>query len=856
MRLRQPALALLLAALLAPAQLHAQAAKDSVALEPVLVELAVGRYGSQTVSAFRSSGDALLPVARLAEMAELRSLALAGGALELTLEPGRRQVMLDPTKWEIRTGDATIALTPADRVVKSDEQYLSTRVLGELLRVSFAVNWSELSVTLLDADSLPVGRRVARERAHALFRGTESAGGPELALGMERTRWDGMVFDYSILAPSQDLFGNGAYSAGLGLNLLGGSLEGRVASAGPPRSGDVRVDASWAGVWRKSRYVTQLRLGDGLSTGPRPRSVRGFSMSNAPFLRSSLFGDIGFQGALGPGWEIEAYRGGRLIALDSADAIGRFSMDLPVEYGENAMDFVAYGPFGEIRRFNQNYRVTNDVIPERRMEYGVALGGCRTVECRGNANLDLRYGLSRRWTVRGGLDHFWRDSLPGLFHPYIGVGGALANAWAVEVEGVASAVVRGALRFEPSQDLRLSTEYHDFASHTVAPILTPAGRRTQWTTFVLARPLQSRDDLYLEGTLDRITAANGVTTSGRLGLSLYASRFQLAPAVRHVRYSDPTGLRTTESFVSLNPFSLPFPELGTVLGRVTTRTNWEIDGDGRMALAGGYLSREIAAHLHMEAGATWTRGLGTTLSLLLSTQLPTIRSTTSVTAPSTGDPLVSQFIQGSVLYDPARRQVSFAAGPSLERAGISGRVFLDTNGDGKWQSGEQAIGGVRVRAGFVTALSDSSGQYRIWDLPAFEPVLVAVDSTTLESPLWIPAYGSMSVETGPNRFRSVDIPIVPGGVIEGRVVRQTIDSTVAVAGARLLLRRHGSSQTAQLVTFSDGGFYLIGVKPGEYELSLDPLLLERLGLSAWPVAFSVPASPDGATVDGLELRLE
>lgn len=856
MSLRRPALALLLAALLAPAELSAQAAKDSVALEPVLVELAVGRHGSQTVSAYRSSGDALLPVLRLAEMTELRSLALAGGALELTLEPGRRQVTLDPTKWEIRTGDATIALTPADRVVKSDEQYLSTRVLGELLRVSFAVNWSELSVTLLDADSLPVGRRVARERAHARFRGTESAGGPELALGMERTRWDGMVFDYSILAPSQDLFGNGAYSAGLGLNLLGGSLEGRVASAGPPRSGDVRVDASWAGVWRKGRYVTQLRVGDGLSTGPRPRSVRGFSMSNAPFLRSSLFGDIGFQGALGPGWEIEAYRGGRLIALDSADAIGRFSMDLPVEYGENAMDFVAYGPFGEIRRFNQNYRVTDDVIPERRLEYGVALGGCRTVECRGNANLDVRYGLSRRWTVRGGLDHFWRDSLPGLFHPYIGFGGALANAWAVEVEGVASAVLRGALRFEPSQDLRLSTEYHDFASHTVAPILTPAGRRTQWTTFMLARPLKSRDDLYLEGTLDRITAANGVTTSGRLGLSLYASRFQLAPAVRHVRYSDPTGLRTIESFVSLNTFSLPFPELGPVLGQVTTRTNWEIDAGGRMALAGGYLSRAIASHLHMEAGATWTRGLGTTLSLLLSTQLPTIRSTTSVTAPSTGDPLVSQFIQGSVLYDPARRQVSLAAGPSLERAGISGRVFLDTNGDGKWQSGEQTIGGVRVRAGFVTALSDSSGQYRIWDLPAFEPVLVAVDSTTLESPLWIPAYGSMSVETGPNRFRRVDIPIVPGGVIEGRVARRTMDSTVAVAGARLLLRRHGSSQTAHLVTFSDGGFYLIGVKPGEYELSVDPLLLERLGLSAWPVAFSVPASPDGATVDGLELRLE
>jgi hypothetical protein len=244
------------------------------------------------------------------------------------------------------------------------------------------------------------------------------------------------------------------------------------------------------------------------------------------------------------------------------------------------------------------------------------------------------------------------------------------------------------------------------------------------------------------------------------------------------------------------------------------------------------------------------------MSLFLSTQLPTVRATTTVTAPAGGDALVSQFVQGSVLYDPARRQVSFASGPSLERAGISGRVFLDANGDGRWQAGEQTLHGVRVRAGFVTALSDSSGRYRIWDLPAFEPVLVAVDSSTLVSPLWMPAYNSVSVETGPNRFRSLDIPIVPGGVIEGRVVRQGVDSTAPVAGARLLLRRQGSSQTVRLVTFSDGGFYLLGVKPGAYELAMDPAVLARMGLASRAIEFTVPSSPDGATVDGLELFLE
>jgi hypothetical protein len=855
--LRRAVPPLLLAALLTPAGLYAQAAADSAGLEPVIVELAIGRYGSRTISAYRSSGDALLPVLQLADMVELRSRPILGGGIELMLEPGRQLVMLDPSRWEIRTAQGRgVALTPADRVVKPDEQYLSTRILSQLLGVTFAVNWNELTVTLLDANSLPVGRRVARERAHALFRGAAGEGGPDLALGADRTRWDGMVLDYSILAPSQDLLGSGAYSAGVGLNLLSGSLDGRIASAGRPRDGAVRVDASWTGVWRQSTYVRQFRLGDGLSTGPRPRSVRGFSLSNAPFLRASSFGDIGFQGALGPGWEIEAYRGGRLLALDSADAMGRFSMDLPVEYGENPVDFVAYGPFGEVRRFNQNYRVSTDVIPRRRIEYGLAVGGCRTSECQANANLDLRYGLTSRWTVRGGVDQFWRDSLPGLFHPYLGVGGTLGNAWAVEFEGVAAAVLRGALRFEPSQDVRLSTEYHDFATGTVAPLLTPAGRRTQWTTDALVRPFSTRDDIYLEASLDRMTADNGGTTSGRLGLSLYASRLRLTPAVRHVRFTNPVGVRTTESFASLNTFSLPFPELGPLLGKVSSRTTWEIDGHGRMALAGGYLSRELGPSLHVEAGATWARGQGAMLSLFMSTQLPTIRATTSVMAPAGGEAMVSQFVQGSVLYDPARRQVAFASGPSLERAGISGRVFLDGNGDGRWQPGEQPVAGVRVRAGFNTTLSDSSGRYRIWDLPAFEPVLIAVDTTTLASPLWVPTYGSVSVETGPNRFRSVDIPIAPGGVIEGRVLRQGVDSTVGIPGARLLLRRHGSSQAARLVTFSDGGFYLIGVKPGEYELSVEPSILARLGLSVWPIGFTVPSSPEGATVDGLELRLE
>jgi hypothetical protein len=829
--------------------------KTALAPDPIIVELSIGRLRSVTVPAFRSGDDALLPLTQIAEQAEIATHTLPGGRLELILQPGNRRVAFDPASPEIRSDKATVRLRPGDRVIQSGDQYLSTRVLAPLLDSKFAISWPDLSVTLLDADSLPVGRRIAREKAHAAFQAALEGGAPDLALGSERPRWDGVVLDYSLLAPSQDLFG-GAYSTGLGLNLMGGSLEGSLASVGRPRDGNLRFDGSWTGVWRDNPRVTQIRLGDGYATGPRPRSLRGFSISNSPFIRPSIFGDIPFQGGLGPGWQIEAYRGGRLLAIDSANALGRFALDVPVEYGENPVDFVAYGPFGEVRKFNQTYRVVSDVIPARRFEYGLSLGGCRGSSCQANANLDLRYGLSPRWTVRGGMDQFWRDTLPSLSHPYVGIAGSIGNAWALEFEGVAAAVVRGAARFEPSQNFRVSTEFNRFATGPVQPILTPPTRLTQWTTSLMSRPFSRRADLNAEASLDRITAANGNTTSGRLGMSLYTSRFRLAPALRFSRFTDLAGNGSTESFVSLNVFSFPFPELGPMMGRVTGRAAWEMDTHGGTTTLAAYLSRQLVSSINLEAGAGWNRGIGTTISLFLSTQLPSVRSTTSISAPLHGPVVASQFVQGSLLYDPAQRGLSFAGGPSLERAGVSGRVFLDENGNGKREWNEQLLPGVRVRAGFTSAVSDSSGRYRIWDLPPFEPVLVTIDSASLASPLWIPAYGSMSLETGPNRFRGLDIPVVPGGVIEGRLLRDAPGGQVPVAGVQLQLKRLGSQEQRQLITFSDGDFYLIGVKPGEYELSVDHNTLARLGLTGDPLSFTMPASADGATVDGMELHLK
>jgi len=94
---------------------------------------------------------------------------------------------------------------------------------------------------------------------------------------------------------------------------------------------------------------------------------------------------------------------------------------------------------------------------------------------------------------------------------------------------------------------------------------------------------------------------------------------------------------------------------------------------------------------------------------------------------------------------------------------------------------------------------------------------------------------------------------VEAGVIEGRVVRS---GGAGVGGVTLVLtdRRTGTRRT--LVTFNDGAFYLIGVKPGDYELAVEEQVLDALAVDAQPLRFGLTPTATGIGRSDLELRLK
>jgi hypothetical protein len=327
------------------------------------------------------------------------------------------------------------------------------------------------------------------------------------------------------------------------------------------------------------------------------------------------------------------------------------------------------------------------------------------------------------------------------------------------------------------------------------------------------------------------------------------------PYVRAERQSTGTGggPAATQPFAGFSVYVLPLPSRGPLLGTTFFRATLEsrvFAGSTALHQAAVYASRPLWNGVSLETGVLWQRGTrGPVVLITLNTYLSAIRSYTTMSGGSGTPARVSQLVQGSVLWDRAAGGFTAAPGPSIARAGVAGRVFRDDNQNGRYDPGEPLLPGVRIVVGTRPVVSDSNGEFRVWDLLPFEPVNVLVDSMSIDSPLLVPAFATATLVPNPNRFRPLDVPIVAAGVIEGRLWRSTGGTPQPMGAVPLLLTDRRGGTRRHFTSFSDGTFYLMGVKAGDYELTADG------GVLAGSVRFTLAPESAAAGRSGLELVL-
>ena len=829
MRLAAATVAALSALAFAPSARAQQAAP-----EPTLVELRIGRLTSRTVEAWRVGDAALVPLGTFLSLAEIRWRAWEG-TVEATVHPGPRTVRFAAGERAIDLGGRRVAVPDGDLMSGESDLFASTAVLAETFGIEFQVDWSELLVVVSDPSALPVAQRIRRQAARLAL---EGGGGEAEYTDLEDEQWGvaGMLTDWSLFLPAADPGGSSgslALGAGLGRSALELVLRSEPTSTGRY----VEADASWTRVWREQPWLRQLRLGDVPSTGPRPRTVRGVAVSNSPWVRPSRLGTLPFAGNLGPGWLVEAWRQGQLVAYDSVDAFGRYAFEVPVQYGENPVEFIAYGPDGEVHPFDRTVRVAADQLPARDFEYGLAAGGCRRLDCDATANLDLRYGLSRRVTVGAGLEGAWGDSVAHAVQPYLAASATPVNAIGLELEHLARAFTRAGLRIEPSLRTQLAVEAGWFEEGG-SPVARSGGLREQWILRGLIRPFGLSRRAYFDAAVDRTVTTSGSRTGARVGASAYLRGMRLVPYAR-LQSGGPDG---TQGFIGADMFALPRPYLSGTLGRMWAR--------GRLELEEGVEPRQAALTLALplgrwgataESGVRWFSGAGTSFTFQLAATMPWARSNTSAGAGASGSYL-TQSLSGSAVWDRGASRVRPAPGPSLQRAGISGIVYLDRNANGIRDPDEDGLPGARLLVGSLPTATDSTGAFNVWDLPAFDPVLIRLDTLGLRDPRWVPTSPALRAAPGPDGYRRLDLPLVPAAVIEGTVRWEGGEGRVG--GIPLRLVEDGTGRVMRATTFRDGGFYVMGVRPGRWRLEADPEALAALRAAAGPVEIAV--TPEGA----------
>jgi len=820
----------------------------------LLIDLNIAGGPNQIVLALAGDTALYLGVRGFLELAEIRMTDFFPPRhLRGVVDPENLGFWFDGDSALIHRGVATRPLDSAAVFWRDNELYAATTVLEWVFGVSIRVNRADLSALVTQAPHLPVLRRIQRVRRRDRYDRTRIVVPPAVPVAKPDRLFDGAVLDWSVTSLTEDPLDGTSLQLGLGAQLLGGSAVVEHAERRTATGGTRETDASWIRVWHTTPYVRQVRVGDVLGTGREARLIQGASMTNSPFLRPAEFGAASLDGSLPPGWEVELYSNQRLIGVTTSEPDGLYQFRVPVRYGPNPVEVIGYGPRGEIRRLERTFEIAQERIPGGQFEYGVGAGRCAIDPCRALANADLRYGITDWVTIRTGADRFWRDTLPDLFHPYGSAAAQVTRAVSVSAEVVGNAFWAARAGFAPTPNLQTAAAHTRFVGDVDVPLLGSAFDRHRTDLSFFYRPGFLGKEIFARAVASRAVGDSRTRESVSLIGTTRVFGSRLDGGMRIQRIDMPPQPRATSTAFEARFFHV-YTGSYRWLRRTLLRGSLGLDVDSGFTHVEFGLSRVIQNSLQVEIGTNWRRGLpGVALEIGLTASFSFVRAVSRNRFSTAENVRGTQVVEGSVLWERRTGRIGFGDGRALGRAGMTGIVFLDLNGNGAADPGEPPVPDIRLRIGPSGVTSDAAGRFEAWDLVPFEALIVEVDTLSIGDPLWLPLATRFTFRPDPNTFTLLPLPFVQAGEVSGRL---TIDNGArALAGVPLVLTNLTTGDRYETVTYSDGGFYVLGVRPGRYEVIVDDRVLEALGARLEPAAFEIGRTRDDAIVEGVDVRL-
>ncbi len=788
---------------------------------------------------------------------------------------------LDAKKREAVIQGKVFRINPDDMIADENDILISSVLLERWFGADFSYDFANLSLGIKTLKPFPVEEAYARSQKQ---RGaTFGDSPPRLPYQAQPYALLSLPYiDTNINTRIQHSPGSAAFKSGTWSTILQGDLAG------------LNAEAFIGGTQRKP-YINNARFKfgkqdqDGNLLGPLHATA--YSFGDVDVLSQPLIGSGGqeqgisvtsqrldnrtyqtttrLQGNGQPGWDVELYRNDSFIDIRHIDETGFYDfgqVDLIV--GDNDFKFVFYGPQGEIEEKHKHVGVDPRTLADQEGHYYVT-------------------------ATRNDLTTWQRErpTAPGTGDPHIaanyeyGIGGLGTANFGIESnssdDGTYRTLAQGGLASYAfgtffNADLGFDTEDYSFGG-----VLT--ARRTFDRQSLLLQYSFNSPEFNVSTPLEGASQKDSyrATLSGPVPLdwSMFKNTNYNVSATYNNFYSGAnqtilsSGLTTRLRSVVLSTgsqYSRTESGSGQVneaaSGRVDARGfayggSWRIGGDYQTMPETRLNSIDVEYNRTINETIDMTAQLEhlidpsfTMVSFGVNWQTAVATISPSVQVDSDQNVIGAVNVHFSAAADPISNRYGIYNKYLAGTGGIAARIFMDKNGNGVYEEGDELLPDVQIRAlqGQRTAVSDKNGIAFIPDLEQNRLTDIVVNPASSEDLYGISLFEGVSVRPHPGAVMKLDFPIVEGGEMDGQADYAGPGGGRRPArNAKISLVAPDGTVEKTTVAASDGYWSISTIRPGTYYLTAeadDPpgYVMPRL----------VTFRPDGSTYFGQAVLLK
>jgi outer membrane protein OmpA-like peptidoglycan-associated protein len=792
--------------------------------EELWIEFKYKNYGSAFFTVFSIDSVLYLPVCKILNYLHIKcTQSAAGKGVEGFLGSENNIYKIDYSSMEIICGNRSIKINESD-IFQKEEYYVNSVLFEKVFDLKLVFDKREQSLSLFTEMKLPIDIQNERSLERARHLKKSEIKSPELLYKRKRNLFNAGLIDWALGYNYMELNNNLLfYSLGLGAELMGGDIQSFISSSNKTNINWNNVPWRWRYVANETPYFRQISLGE-VNINSHPfYTLKGIQISGAPIEPRSKFTNDSISGITNPHWETDLYSHENLLAYSITDSGGKYGFGFPLEYGLTKFKQKISGLYGEEKNIERVYYIPNNFLPPGEFDYTLSFG---KLKYRGNLNTfhaDFRYGVSKYLTLNSGIIQIDKMKMS----PFVNLNYRLLDNLFINGEYYSNEMIRLHSGYYSFSNIQTSLDIRQYFKNS---FFNPQKSR-YFTMFSMFIPVTG----LLQSSSFNLFFNNHIFEDydflyGSLAYHLNMKNF--SPGIEY-QYSK---LKSGNNFMNENS-SVNLSFYKTLWWNIYFNSGVNIDiKAGNISQLKLSLNKNIADIGFVNLSYIESR-YSTDIYFGIRISLPFMESNSTIMNSSKNISFIQNF-NGTIAFDKSNRDIILFKDNWIGKSSLTVLPFIDENNNDVFDENEKVIQSDLDLKPVDNIIGTrkypyQAGLSRYIDLLPYSSYRFEVDPVSLEDPFWKPKYRNILVETDPNNFKPVYLPVCYTGTVSGKITDET-GNLPASENLKIRIRNDSDKTEFASFVFSDGSIYQEGIFPGTYSAFIDPEYLNKYLYSSFP----------------------